>query len=227
MWHFEDDSETTSLSTSQRRWMERWSAAEELLAASKSHSEADALTHSVRMGNHEGYYARVGKRLKDIVGGKPKSLLDVGCGTGHWLEFFHNEYGLSFNQMAGVDIGRAAVDYARRRCPGVDIRQVDVGSSMLWSSWALAIGIGVLHHMTVRDHLVLTFKHVLSASPRFIVFPTRLDGEVVKATNSEMKRFWKQQDYIDAAREATHGKVTWSIDPAKPRFLVFAIDARR
>jgi len=52
----------------------------------------------------------------------PRSVLDVGCGTGHHLELLAEH----FEQLAGVDLSASMLDVARTRVPGVQLQLGDM-----------------------------------------------------------------------------------------------------
>ena len=64
-------------------------------------------------------------------------MLDAGCGTGGFLRWLLDRG--SFAAAAGVDIGSAAIELARRRVPEADCRSERCGScrsrTMSSSSW--------------------------------------------------------------------------------------------
>ena len=70
--------------------------------------------------------------LLDIISFTDKkediSILDVGCGLGHFYEFLVSN-GLIKQlriKYAGIDISRKMVDFAGKKFPGIDLKQVDL-----------------------------------------------------------------------------------------------------
>ena len=60
----------------------------------------------------------VTRLLKNLTHGK---ALEIGCGTGHWTEFF---YDLGF-KITGIDIAEKMLDIAREKLPNVDCMIAD------------------------------------------------------------------------------------------------------
>ena len=56
---------------------------------------------------------KIGRRLGVMTG---KSVLDVACGTGEWLDFFNRQQAT----IAGVDLSEAAVNVCRQHFPNGD-----------------------------------------------------------------------------------------------------------
>lgn len=53
---------------------------------------------------------RIGARLGNVAG---RNVLDVACGVGEWLQFFH-EHGAN---VAGIDLSQKAIDHCKRSLP--------------------------------------------------------------------------------------------------------------
>lgn len=56
------------------------------------------------------------------------AVLDVGCGTGFWLDFYR---GCRPARLAGVDLTQAAVDGLRARLPDVEAWRADIAATEL------------------------------------------------------------------------------------------------
>src|SRR5262245_55966766 len=69
--------------------------------------------------------ARVVLRLaRRATGRRPRSLLDVACGTGRHMETFAARVA----RCVGVDVDPAMLTIARRRCPDVRFAQADMAT---------------------------------------------------------------------------------------------------
>lgn len=182
-------------------WERRWAKTEPLLAQAQTPDEADALTHSTAARSAAGYYSRVEATLSRCIG-SPKAALDVGCGTGHWSEFLHNEHGIPYERITAVDIAQQPVDFVRDRCLGIDARTMNIARERPSGEYDLAVAIGVMHHMVTPEDLAGAFENVLSVTGRFVVFPVRTDEEQLKVADNAIKRFWRRADYLRAANAA-------------------------
>jgi SAM-dependent methyltransferase len=66
-------------------------------------------------------YDRV-RKLAELVPHETKTLLDVGCGNGLFLNFLKDEYSGSFSALVGVDRSETALGHVRteKRCANID-----------------------------------------------------------------------------------------------------------
>jgi SAM-dependent methyltransferase len=75
----------------------------------------------------------------------PQEVLDVGVGTGIWLDFWSERH---VRRLAGVDLTEIAVNRARARYPEVELAQVDIGSeSIPFTPFDLISAMNVLLHV--------------------------------------------------------------------------------
>ncbi len=82
--------------------------------------------HVIQLFN-EGKYRRAIKAIDRIIGIRGKKVLDVGCATGVWTEFFR-KYGAS--RVVGVDLAEKMVRRARKNYPDAEFYQanaLDIG----------------------------------------------------------------------------------------------------
>lgn len=201
-------------------WNRRWEKTQPLLDRVSTSEAADALTHSTEATSAAGYYTRVEATLRHCVG-EPQSALDVGCGTGHWSEFLHDDFGIPYEHITAIDVAQQPVDYVRRRCPGIDARVLDISSESLPDGYDVAVAIGVLHHVVTAEGLSVAMSNMLAAAQRIVVYPVRKDDEVVKAADSGIKRFWRRTDYLAALSAGTSDFVEVEL-PKRPRWLVLS-----
>lgn len=79
----------------------------------------------------------------------PQEVLDVGVGTGIWLDFWSAR---DVRRLAGVDLTEIAVTRARARYPEVELAQVDIGSeSIPFAPFDLVSAMNVLLHVVDPD----------------------------------------------------------------------------
>lgn len=78
---------------------------------------------------------------------KPARVLDVGSGTGIWIDFWEQR---GAAQIIGLDLAAAAVDRLSRRYPGHEFRQEDIASpnSLLPGAQDVVSAMSVLLHIT-------------------------------------------------------------------------------
>jgi SAM-dependent methyltransferase len=74
------------------------------------------------------YAAESDQVRREVLGRNPaaRTLLDVACGTGGHLRYLQDWF-----RVTGVDIDPGMLDEARRRLPGVELRQADMRSFRL------------------------------------------------------------------------------------------------
>ena len=75
---------------------------------------------------------------------QPESLLDIGCGSGHTLEYFAKRWGAV--QYYGIDPSPVAVKYARARIPGAFIRCETLEDTTMREMDVVLLG-GVMEHV--------------------------------------------------------------------------------
>jgi len=103
------------------------------------------------------------RKLLDLVASPEPKILDVGCGDGRHCRIINQENG----QAVGVDLSEGMLTEARKRCPDIDLHQMnmlalefDDGSfDGIWSS-------GSIYHVTKATvpAVLSEFERVLRAS---------------------------------------------------------------
>lgn len=71
----------------------------------------------------------------------PKSVLELGCGTGILAPFF------SKSAYLGIDIDKDSIEYAKRKRPRYNFRVVDGTSMRLGTKFDAILVAGVIHHL--------------------------------------------------------------------------------
>lgn len=118
-------------------------------------------------GNHCGglpwHMRKIAKRLQIAAG---SSALDVACGTGDWLEEFQR-YGA---RVYGVDISARAVEVARCRLPGADIRQ-SIAETLPFADgqFDLVTCMGSLEHFLDQPMALREMRRVARRNARFVI----------------------------------------------------------
>lgn len=75
---------------------------------------------------------------------EPESLLDIGCGSGHTLEYFAKRR--TNTQYYGIDLSPVAVKYAAARLPGAVIRCETLQDTTMREMDVVLLG-GVMEHI--------------------------------------------------------------------------------
>ena len=170
-------------------------------------------------GLHAGYYdlvyadkpyadeARfVVRWLEALLGRRPRTLLDLACGTGrHAVEF--EAMGI---EVTGVDINEELLDKARERAPGIefhaqDMRDLDLGAARFEAITCLFDSIGypqrnegviaalegARRHLADGGALAVEFLHapamLLHAVPvRVRRWPTDAGGELLRISRTRL-----------------------------------------
>lgn len=86
-----------------------------------------------------------------------RTVLDVGSGTGFWVDLWRRE---GAAQVSGSDLVPAAVDRLRSRFPGSDFEQADVSERAPFPGrrFGVVTIMSVLHHIVGEDR----FEHALA-----------------------------------------------------------------
>lgn len=103
---------------------------------------------------------------------KPKSILDVGCGAGAFLELCKDRF--DGVELLGIDPNGAALEVAQDR--GVNVKPVDI--SEINSKFDLITAWGVLEHVTNPKRLIQQMKERLNPGGHIIVCVPNVNSEV-------------------------------------------------
>ena len=79
---------------------------------------------------------------------KPKSVLDVGCGSGRFFELY-KERGVK--KIVGIDISKRALEIARKHHPDVLLIKGKIEETKFDEAFDLAISNRTLQHVTKRN----------------------------------------------------------------------------
>lgn len=111
-------------------------------------------------------YFVIKKVIDQVTGGlEPKTVLDLGCGTGILAPMF------SPKGYVGVDIHSTSVNYARRRHPQYSFQVGDATNVGLRRKFSMILVVGVVHHLgesdarkffrAIKDHLAKDGKALI------------------------------------------------------------------
>lgn len=107
-------------------------------------------------------YATLAREVECVVAAsdvRPDSVLDVGAGTGFWMEFWQHR---GATKVHGVDFQPAAVDVINERFPG-STRVLDIGAASPGAVYDLVSVMNVLLHITDDARFDQALRHVAGA----------------------------------------------------------------
>lgn len=92
-------------------------------------------------------YFVVKKIIREFLrGNKPKTVLDLGCGTGILAPFF------SKKAYLGIDIDKTSIDYAKKKHPGYAFETMDATKIVKFNKkFDFILVVGVIHHLDDDD----------------------------------------------------------------------------
>jgi ubiquinone/menaquinone biosynthesis C-methylase UbiE len=103
-------------------------------------------------------YAGVRDTLLDFLGPAPVAALEVGCGTGHWLEVA----GARASMLAGVEPSSAMLERARLAAPAARLVRARA-EDLPWrdATFDRIFCVNALHHFTDRDRFFAEARRIL------------------------------------------------------------------
>jgi trans-aconitate methyltransferase len=88
----------------------------------------------------------------------PGSFMDIGCGNGHTIAFFHSQW--YDTKYTGVDISDVALEIARKRTPSaVFCPRIPPGQT-----WDVITIMGVVEHLNNPGHELASIRKLLAPS---------------------------------------------------------------
>jgi ubiquinone/menaquinone biosynthesis C-methylase UbiE len=125
-------------------------------------------------------------RLKfavDMVSPDTKSILDIGCGEGHFIKIISERYPA---KLVGLDISKDNIDYARRLVPKARFIAGDASKlPFIAHSFDCIILLEVLDHFERENTVLSEVKRVL-----------KKDGEIILSVPDTNKMLWNVGWYI-------------------------------
>ncbi|KMS76994.1 hypothetical protein ACM01_04080 [Streptomyces viridochromogenes] len=172
---------------------------------------------------YDGSGHEIPRMCAELFGGTPKTLLDIGCGTGRDLEYFAGEG----THCTGVDLQPNMIAYARDRRPGIDFQTGDMRVFRLGTTfdvitcvgWALAN----LHTPQDIDRAMATFAaHAAPGTMLFLHLPNAigdLDGHGMSTRfmidTPSFQATAKATYHLDRRRQLLSRERVWSV-PGQP-----------
>mgnify|MGYP002379057313 CR=1 FL=1 len=106
---------------------------------------------------------RIGARLGDMSG---RAVLDVACGTGEWLGFFHRQGAM----VSGIDLSQRAIDECLRRFPDGEFA-CGPAESLPFADmrFDLVTCMGSLEHFLDKPRALAEMKRVAKPGAAFLI----------------------------------------------------------
>jgi len=120
--------------------------------------EAIAADYDRRYRDYE--WTRAEYEILHFVGNSPADVLEVGCGTGHWLALLH-AHGA---QVSGLDASRAMLEFARRKLPKAELVHGSA-EQLPWpeASFDRVFSFNAIHHFPDQQMFIREAHRVLRA----------------------------------------------------------------
>ena len=123
------------------------------------HADYDQIAQTYDRRYQRNSYAGVENALRGFVGSQSGlQILEVGCGTGHWLAFLQS---LRFS-VTGLDFSAGMLAQARRHLPGIPLIQ-GTAERLPWraQSFDRVFCINALHHFPDKPAFLAAAHHIL------------------------------------------------------------------
>ena len=130
------------------------------------HANYDQIARTYDTRYDRNSYAGVEQALQDFVGSQPGlNILEVGCGTGHWLQVLHAPH----NHVTGLDFSAGMLAEAQRRVPEVPLVQGNA-ARLPWpaKSFDRVFCINALHHFLDKPTFLAETRRLLRPGARFL-----------------------------------------------------------
>src|SRR3989338_4362365 len=119
-----------------------------------------------------GIRAKIIKRL--INGHKPKKALDIGCGTGVFLDYFHND----FKAAIGIDRSEVMINFAGKNHKRKNIKYIlgnDAPLPFDENSFDLVLSMGILEYSkNQKKHVDEALRVLKKNGILFLTTPTKM-----------------------------------------------------
>jgi|SRR3989339_79689 len=143
-----------------------------------------------------GIRAKIIKRL--IKEYKPKKALDIGCGTGGFLDYFHND----FKAAIGIDSSEAMINFALKNHKRKNIKYM-LGSDFPLpfdeNSFDLVLSMGTLEYSkSQKNHIDEVLRVLKKNGILFLTTPTKMMNiyMVARVFGLAAARYWKINKYL-------------------------------
>lgn len=133
--------------------------------------------------------------------GAPRRVLDIGSGTGYWIDFWRAR---GAGEIVGLDLTQAAVEGLRARFPAVRFEQADVGAEDLPPGIGQVDAISamsVLLHITEEER----FRRAVANLGAALV-----PGGVLLLTEPVVVHHWWGRPFDESSNSKARPLVEWS-----------------
>ncbi len=130
------------------------------------HADYDQIAHTYDHRYERNSYAGVEQALRGFVGSQPGlQILEVGCGTGHWMEFLQ-AYRV---HITGLDFSTGMLSQAHRRLPGIPLVQ-GTAERLPWPTGLFdrVFCVNALHHFPDKAVFLAETRRVLRPAGRIL-----------------------------------------------------------
>lgn len=170
-------------------------------------------------------YAGIAATLLEHVGPAPRSVLEVGCGTGHWLGVLAENGHL----VTGLDASRGMLDKARAKLPEAPLVHGQAEQLPFASGcFERVVMINTLHHFAAPQQALREARRVLSASGCLLIigldpsseldswviydyFPSSLQRDRVRFPATSTLRSWLSDAGFAASRSFVAERIEHSL----------------
>ena len=130
-------------------------------------ADYDQIAASFEARYDRNSYAGVERALREFIGsGSDLQVLEVGCGTGHWLEILQSLPGI---RLAGLDFSPGMLAQARRRLAGLDLVQGTAERLPLPAeSFDRVFCINALHHFPDKPAFLAEARRILRSGGKLL-----------------------------------------------------------
>ena len=139
------------------------------------------------------------KIIKRLIGEcKPKKVLDVGCGTGIFLDYFHNE----FESGTGIDSSIDMINFANRNHKRKNVKYMLAKDNPLPfdnSSFDFVLSMGTLEYVkNQKNHIEESIRVLKKNGILLLTTPTKIMNmyRVAWIFGLAAGRYWKINKYL-------------------------------
>src|SRR6266511_1653441 len=132
------------------------------------HADYDQIARTYDTRYERNSYVSVEQALRGFIGSQPGlEILEIGCGTGHWLDFVH---ALSRIHLTGLDFSAGMLAQARSRLPGIPLVQ-GTAERLPWQaqSFDRLFCINAFHHFPDKVAFLAEARRILRPAGMILI----------------------------------------------------------